>query len=165
MTPFPTKTLPQFTPFRARFAFLGLACLMAATGAAAQMGAKGDSGIDTSGNYQQEVAWCRANTTGTALVDCLKSSGAAQAEKRRGVLGTNGSNYDANAMARCEPFKGEELVACKARVAGVGGASGSVQGGGRLTWAETATLPADVSTVIILPRPPADIVIVPIPQK
>ena len=146
----------------ARIRLLGFACLLAFTGASAQAG---DTGIDSSGNYRQEVAWCRANTTGVALTDCLKGSGAAQVEKRRGTLDNSGGNYEANALLRCKPFQGEDRAACLARVAGIGGASGSVQGGGRLTWAETAVVPSDVSTVIVLEKPPANIVVIPPPQK
>jgi hypothetical protein len=172
---FPSRTLTMTSlhhitfslpfPPRAPLRFWQLACLLAVTSASAQAGATGETGIDSSGNYRQEVAWCRANTTSVALTDCLKGSGAAQVEKRRGTLGNNGANYGSNALLRCEPFQGEDRAACMARVAGVGGSSGSVQGGGRLTWAETAVVPSNVTTVIVLEKPPAGIVVVPPTQK
>ncbi len=165
MTSLHTATFPPSKAPHTSIRVMGLACLLALTGASAQAGTEGDTGIDSSGNYRQEVAWCRANTTSVALIDCLKGSGAAQVEKRRGTLGNNGGNYGSNALLRCEPFQGEDRAACMARVAGIGGASGSVQGGGRLTWAETVVVPSNATTVIVLEKPPVGIVVVPPTQK
>ena len=138
--------------------------LMAVT-AHAQVGVVGDTGIDTSGNYRQERAWCLANTTGTALADCLKNSGAAQAEKNRGTLTTSGgstlSNFEANALLRCEAFRGEELAACRARVAGKGGVSGSVLGGGILKQIETVVMPAGESSLTYDQKTPYPVLVVP----
>ena len=134
--------------------------LFAATLVTAQVGVAGDTGIDTSGNYQQERAWCQANTTGVALSDCIKNSGAAQFEKRRGTLSNTGS-FEANAMLRCQPFKGEDLAACKARVVGQGGTSGSVMGGGRMKEVETVILPSGQSAVTFEQKMPYPVIIVP----
>ncbi|WP_296445576.1 hypothetical protein [Rhodoferax sp. UBA5149] len=120
--------------------FVGSA-LFAVVGAAAQVGIVGDTGIDSSGNYQQERAWCMANTSGEEQVACLKNSAAAQAEKRRGTL-DKGANLDANAMLRCDALAGPDRAACQARVQGHGSASGSVQGGGILKQIETVVPPA-----------------------
>lgn len=145
------RTSRPRTP-RARIVCFALVNLLLATGVWAQAGSTGDTGIDSSGQYNQEVAWCRANTTATALADCLKGSWAARAEKRRGVLDNNGGNFDSNALKRCQPFSGDDLAACRARVAGLGNASGSVAGGGQLRWVETVVLPPTAAaTVILLP--------------
>ena len=108
-------------------------------------GTVGPTGIDASGNYQQERAWCMSNMAGEARVDCLKNSAAAQDAKRRGTLDTSGADIRANALLRCQAFAGEDRVACKTRVEGRAESSGSVLGGGVITRLET-TVPAEPSS-------------------
>lgn len=126
--------------------------LFAVAAATAQVALTGDTGIDASGDYQQERAWCMANTAGEERVTCLKNSGAAQAEKRRGTLDTNGRDFETNALQRCDVFLSEERAACEARVAGYGSASGSVIGGGVIKQVETVVLPSGQRSVIIEPK-------------
>ena len=156
MTPSPTGTSPR----KAAIAF-GLCTLFAVVAATAQVSATGDTGIDSSGNYLQERAWCMANTTGEEQATCLKNSAAAQAEKRRGTLDNNGANFDANAMQRCTVLTGEDRAACQARVAGLGSASGSVQGGGVIKQVETVVLPPGKSSVTIEPKTANPVLLVP----
>ena len=143
----------------------GAAIALLATTVGAQVGVVGDTGIDTSGNYRQERAWCMINTVGEALTDCLKNSGAAQVEKNRGTLTNSGGgrvdNFEANALLRCEVFRGEELAACNARVAGLGGVSGSVLGGGIIKQMETVTMPAGESTITYDQKTPYPVLVVP----
>ena len=134
---------PSSIRIHARRAATGL-CLgtLFALGAGhAQVAVTGDTGIDTSGVYAQERAWCMANTAGDERATCLKNSGAAQAERARGTLDTNGRDFQSNAMQRCDVFLSEERAACEARVSGYGSASGSVQGGGIIKQVETVVLP------------------------
>ena len=133
---------------------LGVSALFAVTAATAQVGAVGDTGIDNSGNYQQERGWCIVNTAGEEREACLKNSAAAQAEKRRGTLDNNGANFNANAMRRCDVFAGEDRAACKARVMGQGSASGSVRGGGVIEQVETVVVPKGQNAVIVAPKTP-----------
>ena len=149
------------TPALHAMTALGLIALIAVTAATAQV-VVGDTGIDASGNYQQERAWCMANTAGEDQVTCLKNSGAAQAEKRQGTLGNNGSNFSANAMQRCYVFNGEERAACAARVAGMGSADGSVQGGGVIRQVETVVVPPGAGTVVIQPKTANPVLLVPV---
>lgn len=113
------------------------AALLVASVAHGQVGVAKDTGIDNSGSYQRERAWCMANTAGEARVDCLRNSAAALAEKRRGTLDNKGANFEANAMLRCDVFTGDDRAACRARMAGHGQVSGSVLGGGVLRQVET----------------------------
>lgn len=151
------------SPRHASIAF-GLYALFAVVAATAQVsgvGTSGNTGIDNSGNYQQERAWCMANTAGEAQATCLKSSGAAQAEKRQGTLDSNGGNFNANAMQRCTVLTGEERAACEARVAGLGSTSGSVQSGGVIKQVETVVLPPGKSSVTIEPKTADPVLLVP----
>lgn len=131
----------------ARHLALGLCCgaLLATSVAHGQAAALADTGIDKSGSYQQERAWCMANTAGEARADCLKNSAAALAERRRGKLDNKGADFEANAKLRCDVFTGEDRAACRARIAGHGQISGSVLGGGVLRQIETV-VPADSPT-------------------
>ena len=170
MTSFPGNT--RFTvgigasPRKAAIAF-GLCALFAVVAATAQVtavgttGTTGTTGIDNSGNYQQERAWCMANTVGEAQAACLKGSGAAQAEKRQGTLDNNGGNFKANAMQRCNVLTGEDRAACEARLAGLGSASGSVQGGGVIKQVETVVLPPGNAPIVIVPKTANPVILVP----
>ena len=120
----------------------------------AQVNVKGDTGIDTSGNARQERAWCMVNTEGTARSDCLRATAAALSEKRRGVPDNNSTDFVGNALARCNIFMGEDLIACQARVIGLGNASGSVLGGGVIKDVVTVTSPAVPGVVAIEPKKP-----------
>ena len=164
MTSFPSNTRLSVgigaSPRKAAIAF-GLCALFAVVAATAQVSAVGNTGIDNSGNYQQERAWCMANTSGEEQATCLKNSGAAQAEKRRGTLDNNGGNFDANAMQRCNVLTGEDRAACQARVAGLGSASGSVQGGGILKQVETVVLPPGNAPITIVPKTANPVILVP----
>ncbi len=125
-----------------------------ACSAMAQVNVKGDTGIDTSGNARQERAWCMVNTEGTARSDCLRATAAAESENRRGVPDNNSRDFVGNALARCNIFMGEELIACQARVIGLGNASGSVRGGGIIKDVVTVTTPALPGIVAIEPKKP-----------
>ncbi len=127
---------------RGTWALLLLAASVAPWGANAQTASSGDTGIDSSGDYRQERAWCMANTVDVARFDCLKNSAAAQVERRRNTLDTNGSNYRANAIMRCDVFEGEDRAICQSRVLGLGKISGSVLNGGIFREIETVVPPA-----------------------
>lgn len=114
--------------------YLGLASLLAVTGAEAQL-AQGSTG-----SYQQEVQACMSGQTPQDQATCLKEARNAQADKKRGLLDSGYANFQANALARCEVFKGEDKAACHARMMS-GNVSGSVGGGGVLREVETVVTP------------------------
>ena len=101
---------------------------------------KGDTGIDDSGNYRQEVQACRSGRTQQARETCLLEARNAHAALRRGELTRQNETFTANALARCAPLMGEYKAACQARVMGFGATSGSVAGGGVLREVETVVL-------------------------
>ena len=110
------------------------------TAATAQV-ATGTTGIDASGNYQQEVNACMTGKTQQDRDTCLREARNAQADKKRGALDNAGASFESNATARCDVFMGEEKAACQARVMGYGNTSGSVAGGGVLREVETVVMP------------------------
>lgn len=117
------------------------ASLLTLTSAHAQV-ATGTTGIDASGNYQQEVRACKNEMQHEDRATCLREARNAQAEKRRGALGSVVSNYEANALARCDAHQREDRLACQARIRGQGSTSGSVAEGGVLREIETIVTPA-----------------------
>jgi hypothetical protein len=141
------------TSNRKAISYFGIIALFSFAAATAQVGVIGDTGIDTSGNYQQERAWCLANTLGEEQVSCLKNSGAAQAEKRSGTIDSNGANFGANALLRCDALATDDRAACQARVLGYGKTSGSVQGGGIIKQIETVT-PLENRNPAVVPQTP-----------
>ncbi len=141
----------------------GAATLLAMTAATAQVatGTPGTTGIDASGNYQQEVQACMSGRTQQDRETCLQEARNARADKQRGALDNAGAQYQANAAARCEPLSGEEKAACRARVMGYGDTSGSVAGGGILRQVETVVLPPGQSSVTVEPKTSDPVVLVP----
>ena len=143
----------------ASLVYFGVAALFAVTAATAQV-ASGTTGIDASGNYQQEVNACMTGRTQQDQATCLKEARNAQADKKRGVLDTDGSPR-ANALARCDVLPNDERMGCIASVQGLGNTSGSVAGGGVLRETETVVLPRDGSPVVVAPLTSGPLVVVP----
>lgn len=133
-----------------RFALIAAAALLAAAGASAQI-ASGTTGIDASGNTQTERAACMNGKTQQDRATCLREANNAAADKRSGKL-DSGTNYAANALARCDVLSGEDKAACQARIAGYGSADGSVAGGGVIRQVETVVVPANATSVVIEPK-------------
>lgn len=144
---------------------LGLLCAAGAAWAQVPITATGNTGIDASGNTQQERAACMSGRTQQDQATCLREANNAAAEKRSGKLDNNGAQFEANARLRCEALAGEERSACEARVMGYGSTSGSVAGGGVIREVETVMLPADASSVRIEPKTDAPVILLPVPQK
>ena len=87
------------------------------------------------------------------------------AAKRAGLIDNAGGQFEANALLRCNVLKGEDKLACEARVVGYGNPQGSVAGGGVITEVETVVVPKDSTTVRIEPQTPsATILVIPAPQ-
>lgn len=144
----------------------GAAALLAMTAATAQVagGGVGTTGIDATGNYQSELQSCRSGRTQQDVDTCLREARNAQAERRNGTLARPSPDFEANAMARCEPLAGEDKAACQARVMGYGNTSGSVAAGGVLREVETVVLPPGASEVKVEPKTSDPVVLVPVPS-
>lgn len=138
------------TPFSAA---LSLACAAALFAPAGVLGAPSaepastalqqrDTTIDDSGLYRSEVQACLSGRTPQSRETCLEEARNARADKQRGRLEAGYGDYTANALARCQPFTGDDRAACEARVMGFGPASGSVEGGGILRSVEMVIPPA-----------------------
>lgn len=144
------------------FGAIALLAMGAATAQVATL--PGTTGIDASGSYQQEVQACLSGRTQQDQATCLEEARNAQADKRRGVLDTQG-DLQANAMARCNVFQaGEDRAACRARVMGYGSVEGSVAGGGLIREVETVVLPQDHASVTVDPRTSDPVVVLPSQQ-
>lgn len=121
------------------------------------------TGIDSSGDYLREVQACQSGRTQQTKATCLEEARNARAALRRGELLTDGENYTANALARCEPLLGEYRVACEARVMGFGSTSGSVAGGGLVRQVETVVIPPGAESIHIHAQTPNPVLVVPAP--
>jgi len=141
-----------------RFALIGAAAVLAASAATAQV-ATGTTGIDASGNTQAERAACMSGNTQQDRATCLREANNAAADKRAGKL-DSGSNYAANALARCDVLTGEDKAACQARIAGYGSTDGSVAGGGVIRQVETVVVPANATSVVIEPKTADPVVVI-----
>ncbi|HVZ45127.1 MAG TPA: hypothetical protein VHA82_15055 [Ramlibacter sp.] len=110
--------------------------LLAFGAAAAQVATPGTAGIDASGSYQHEVQSCMSGRTQQDQATCLREARNAAADKKHGVLDTQG-DLTANALARCDVFQSaDDKAACHARVTGQGQIEGSVAEGGLIRETE-----------------------------
>lgn len=145
------------------FASFALTALFA-IGATAQV-AVGTTGIDATGNAASEMAACNSGRTQQDRTTCITEVKNANAAKRAGLIDNAGGQFAANALLRCNALKGEDKLACEARVAGYGNPQGSVAGGGVITEVETVVVPNDSTTVRIQPQTPSGtILVIPAPQ-
>ncbi len=124
-------TLPRSRPRRRGLALFATTSLLALGAATAQL-AWSQSG---------DVNSLQACETRQDRATCERELRNARAEQRRGTLEVPGADLQANALARCAPFTGEDRTACEARAMGQGRTSGSVAGGGLLREAETVVTP------------------------
>jgi hypothetical protein len=136
-------------------ALIGLSALLAVSAASAQV-ASGTTGIDTSGNTQREKAACHNGMTQQDFVTCMREANNAAADKRSGKLDNAGGQFETNALKRCEVLKGEDQIACEARIMGYGSTSGSVAGGGVVRQVETVVQPSSNGSITIEHKAPAD---------
>ena len=135
-----------------------------AIGATAQV-AVGTTGIDATGNAASEMAACNSGRTQQDRTTCITEVKNANAAKRAGQVDNAGGQFAANALLRCDPLKGEDKLACEARVMGYGNPQGSVAGGGVITEVETVVVPKDSTTVRVQPQTPSGtILVIPAPQ-
>jgi len=99
------------------------ACALAATEATPQSAAM---------RYQQERAVCMSGQSHQDRATCLSEAGAAFAEAKRGRLDDGNTQFELNALKRCDALPEGDRPACVARMQGQGSTSGSVAGGGIL---------------------------------
>ena len=143
-------------------ACFGAAALLS-LGATAQI-ASGTTGIDATGDARSEMAACNNGKTQQDRATCITEVKNANAAKRAGKVDNANGQFAANALKRCDVFKGEDQVACQARIVGYGKADGSVAGGGVVRQVETVVVPADATNVRIQPQTSTDnIVVIPAP--
>ena len=138
----------------------GAVALLAMTAATAQV-ATGTTGIDASGQYQQEVNACLTGNTQQDRETCLREARNAQSDKKSGKLDNANAQFDANATARCNVLAGEEKAACVARVMGYGSTTGSVAAGGVLREVETVVVPPGTRSITIEAQTNNPVVLVP----
>jgi hypothetical protein len=94
--------------------------------------------------YKQESAICRSTGFDGDVADCLKEARNSLADIKSGKMSAplSASEYEKNAMLRCDVHRGVDKSACLARMRGEGRAEGSVASGGMLREM-VVTIPAD----------------------
>lgn len=151
------QTVRSYSVAKSAAAFLAGA-MLAAT-AIAQI-ASGTTGIDATGNAASEMAACKNGSTQQSRETCMREVRNANAAKRAGKIDNAGGQFRANALARCNVLRGEDKVACEARVTGFGSPQGSVAGGGVLTQVETVVVPRTPGVINVQPQTRSDTLIV-----
>jgi hypothetical protein len=143
-------------------AAFGVAALLS-LGASAQI-ASGTTGIDASGDARSEMNACLTGRTQQDRQTCMTEVRNANAAKRAGKVDNASTDFQANALKRCDIFKGEDLIACQARIVGYGKTDGSVAGGGAIRQIETVVVPPGATNVRVQPQTSTDnIVVIPAP--
>lgn len=97
---------------------------------------------DIEARYQAERAACESGSTGQEREACLQEAINARAAAKHGELESAASDYERNAVARCDALPPEERDLCRRRARGEGEVKGSVEGGGILREYREVTLPS-----------------------
>ena len=150
------RTVRSHTLAKSAAAFFATAVL--GVSAIAQIAA-GTTGIDATGNAASEMAACKNGASQQSRETCMTEVRNANAARRAGKVDNASGQFKANALMRCNVLKGEDKVACEARVGGLGNAKGSVAGGGVITEIESVVLPANQENVTIQPQTKTDNII------
>ena len=88
-----------------------------------------DSSSDAQARYRQERAECVNGHSHQDRATCLKEAGAALNEARTGKLDDRRTDYERNALMRCQALPAQDREACRARMNGQGTTEGSVEQG------------------------------------
>lgn len=106
--------------------------------------------------YKQEVADCRVTHPVLDNRNCVREARNALAEIRRGRMNETwrSSDFEKNAVARCDVHQGDDKLDCLARMHGRGKTEGTVAGGGILRE-------LTITTQVMVPPSP----VAPAPRK
>lgn len=93
--------------------------------------------------YQQDMADCKSHASAEDMANCTLEARNSLAEIKRGRMHEAGqpSDYEKNALLRCDVHQGIDQTACIERMKGRGHTEGSVASGGILREIET-TIPS-----------------------
>jgi hypothetical protein len=116
--------------------FLVMAALTMSLGAHAQSAPNGGA----SARYESERAACASISEPESRSACLREAAAARAEMQRGQLAGE-SDYQRNALARCQLLPASDQELCRRRMLDQGTVSGSVSDGGIYREYREITLP------------------------
>jgi hypothetical protein len=81
---------------------------------------------------EADLKSCASGTSGQALEPCMQEARAVFAQPPGAYPQVSAEQLERNSVMRCEPFTGDDLTACLARLQGGATLSGSVAGGGVL---------------------------------
>lgn len=82
--------------------------------------------------YRTDMANCNSGSSNQSVADCRREAGNALAEAKRGALQNGPTQYQRNAMARCNVHQGDDRIACEARILGQGDITTGAEAGGLL---------------------------------
>ena len=113
---------------------LGLCALSASVLIVPSFAQTKDELINAHSHYMQEVADCKSDDFAGDVAACVKEARNSFAEFKRGRMNeaVQPSEFEKNALLRCEVHQGDDKTACIARIRGEGRTEGSVSGGGIL---------------------------------
>lgn len=81
---------------------------------------------------EADIKSCASGNSGQAYAPCMQEARAVFAQPPGAYPQVSAEQLERNSVMRCEPFTGDDLTACLARMQGSANLSGSVAGGGVL---------------------------------
>jgi hypothetical protein len=115
-------------------AMVALLCAHVATVAAQDRG-------ERARRFEADQRACQDGKSGQAFEPCMKEARAVQAQRLDSTPSADAEQLRRNGLMRCDALKGDDRVACDARMRGEGTVSGSVAGGGILRELITTDAP------------------------
>ncbi|MGY8904334.1 MAG: hypothetical protein ACKVIH_07295 [Burkholderiales bacterium] len=112
-------------------AISAITSFLAMAGMSAALAQNRSVGSEAQQRYKEERAFCMSGQSHQDRATCLTEANNAYADARRGRLTSTGStDYQANALARCQAQPPTERQDCIQLIQGNSSATGSVKGGG-----------------------------------
>jgi len=113
-----------------RFAHRAGAVIAAAALLAVSVSLAAPPGTDPQAQYRADVAACQNGPPSQDKAACLREAAAARAQRGSFDSGVASTDYQRNALRRCDPLPRDDQAACRARIEGQGITRGSVREGG-----------------------------------
>ena len=118
---------------------LALAALTTLACVSSALAASPGAGSQAQARYRHDMDVCNSGQSNQNVATCRLEARNALADAKRGAVPMDPAQYQSNALQRCAVHKGDDRVACEARILGQGDVTTGTEAGGLLRKSITVT--------------------------
>ncbi len=111
---------------------LSLVALTALACVSGALAASPNASPQAKARYQHDMAVCNSGQSNQSATNCRREVGSALTEANGDAVTTHATQYQSNALRRCDVHQGDDRLACEARILGQGDVTPGTQAGGLL---------------------------------